>query len=176
MLCFLNYPSLLRSWLSLQGIASVLHVLIPRMQHKVTKVTPSATPATYEDGIHPCKLQQMLELCYLYCKALSFCMQNRTHCSGRGSLKFCCSRGLFRSYIWSGMQIFLAFVHLWASHIRTCKAPRHLSGYQMYSLFYRFVASGRYYACDLYLLSSPLVFRISIRKNPFPSQTLTCLR
>lgn len=123
----------------MQGMASVLHVLISRMQHEVTNMTPSATSATHEEGIRPCKLQQMLEWCHLYCKALSFGMQNIA--AGRGSLKLCWFRDLFRS-----------LYMVWTANLFICSpmgtSPKNLSGYQMYSLIYRFVAPGRNYSLE----------------------------
>lgn len=84
--------------------------------------------------------------CVIYtARPFPFGMQTLTHCCWEQSEAW--SSAALEAHlgldIWSGMQFL--FVHLWASHIRTCKAPKHLSGYQMYSLFYRFVASGRNY-------------------------------
>lgn len=105
--CFLNYPSLLRYWLSLRRIASVLHVLISRMQHEVTNVTPSATSATHEEAIHPRKLQQMLELHHLYWKALSsWYAKSDTLLLGGEAWSSASLETYLGLDIWSGMQIF----------------------------------------------------------------------
>lgn len=145
MLCSLYCTSLPRYWLSLQRIASFLRPLISGMQHEVTSASPSAPPATRE-GIHPCKLQQVLELCHLYCKTLSLLVCKIWRIAAGREEAW--SPSTLESYlgldIWSGLQMFICSpTGIRYKDLQGTKASSPED--QVYNLFYSFVSSGRNY-------------------------------
>lgn len=118
----------------------------------------------------------MLELCHLYWKALSFWYaKSDILLLGREAWSSAALETYLGLDIWSRMKIFL-FVHLWASHIKPWRAPNICLDIRYIYILYRFLASRRNYSLWFIPGFCSLVFRISIRKNPFRPQTLTCLK